>query len=235
MPTNKRPVVRSDGKEYPSISAAARDIFRTVGPVHLACKATKYGVYQTVGGFQWACIDEVPKVWPPPISRWKPVVNSNGEKFSSVSEAARNMSAPGAATGSISAAAKGTQRGLYRTAGRLQWAYADQVPEVWPVKEPVKPPIVDLLKPVYPPTFTERKWRSIPGLRDYEVSSGHSVRQVNAESLLPRVDRQGASLVRIHDRFYSIVDLTMLAFVGPKPFGYTVRKLKGEFGEVLSN
>lgn len=227
----KRPVVCSDGKEYPSISAAAQIVSVCISSIQTAMQYTKHGLYRSAGGYQWAFADEVPEVWPAPTQRQKPVVNSNGEEFSSLSEAARNTTAR---VGSISTAARSTRRGLYRTAGGLQWAYAGEVPEIWPEKESTETSKVEPIEPIYPPIFTGIPWRKVSGHSDYEVSSLRGVRRVGERSLMPRVDRQGVSLVCIDDRLYSIVDLMMLAFVGPKPYGYTVQRLKGE-SEVLSN
>ncbi len=233
----KKPVVRSDGKEYPSISAAARDMSVHQTTVHAAVQHTLHRLYRTAGGYQWAYTDEISEVWPEkPTQREKPVVNSNGAEFTSMAEAARSTTAQ---AGSIFAAAMGTRRGLYRTAGGLQWACAGEVPEVWPVKH-IRPKALLIgpiypIDPIYPPEFTEKQWRIIPILEGFEVSTLREVREIGAKSLLPRVNQQGISLVRINDHFYSIVFLMMLTFIGPKPYGYIVKMRDEDGPEVLFN
>lgn len=172
----------------------------------------------------------------------RPVVSSDGEAYPSLTEAAKSAWVK---PGSLHAAVQATRCGLMRTSGGLQWAYADEVPEVWPEKRIRKrkegPPkavklVLDPLDEslIRAPEYTETEWRPVLDNPDFEVSSQRSVRQVNADSLMSRSERRGVSLVRIRDRVYSIVELMMLAFVGPKPFGYVIRRLEGE-SEVLSN
>jgi len=227
--------VRSDGKEYLSISAAAQDVSVHQATVQAAVQHTLHRLYRTAAGYQWAYVDEFSEVWPKkPAQRKKPVVNSNGVEFASLAEAAHSAIVH---TVSISVAAMGTRRGLYRTAGGLQWAYAGEVPEVWPVKQ-VSPKVLPKVLPkvpIYPPEFTEKQWRIIPILEGFEVSTLREVREIGAKSLLPRVDQQGISLVRINDHFYSVVFLMMLTFMGPKPHGYIVKMRDEDGPEVLFN
>ncbi len=59
----------------------------------------------------------------------RPVIDSDGGEYSSVGEAA---DAAWVAVGTMHAALQVTRRGRHRTIDGLQWAYADEVPEVWP-------------------------------------------------------------------------------------------------------
>ena len=59
----------------------------------------------------------------------RPVVDSDGGEYSSVGEAA---GAAWVAVGTMHAALQATRRGRYYTLDGLQWAYASEVPEVWP-------------------------------------------------------------------------------------------------------
>jgi len=65
------------------------------------------------------------------LSGPRPVVNSAGQKFSSITKAAAAMGTLTAIN--ISTALLGTEHGLYRTAGGLQWAYLNDEPVIWPV------------------------------------------------------------------------------------------------------
>ena len=69
----KRPVVRSDGIEYESLSAAARDLeLHGVASLHRAMQITMLGHYQAVKGFQFAYKDQKPEEWPEKQSQQKP-------------------------------------------------------------------------------------------------------------------------------------------------------------------
>ena len=57
------------------------------------------------------------------------VVDSEGGEYESVTEAA---SAMWVQPSTIHLALQATKRGRYRAIEGLQWAYADEVPEVWP-------------------------------------------------------------------------------------------------------
>lgn len=59
----------------------------------------------------------------------RPVEDSDGRKYPSVSDAA---AAAWVSAGTMHAALQATRRGRYRAVDKIQWAYADEVPEVWP-------------------------------------------------------------------------------------------------------
>lgn len=237
-----RSVVNSRGEKFPSVLEAANAVWLRSGTIYAAARATRYGMYLLADKCQWAYADEIPETWPElriQSYRVKSVTNSNGDEFPNMTEAARSFSVN---VGSISHAVKATKCGKKLRAAGLQWALTDEIPEVWPVEVSAKPSVQasvsELSKPIYPPEFTEKQWRVVPGLPDYEVSSIREIRRVkNVERLqvlLPIVFRGEASLVILADVYYNVVDLMMLAFVGPKPYGYTVWKRAGE-SEVLSN
>ena len=59
----------------------------------------------------------------------RPVVDSDCGEYSSVGEAA---DAAWVAVSTMHAALQATRYGRYCTINGLQWAYADEIPEVWP-------------------------------------------------------------------------------------------------------
>jgi hypothetical protein len=179
----------------------------------------------------------------------RPVVNSADEKYPSMMEAARTFGLKACA--SISTAIQGTTCGLYRTAGGLQWAYADEPPDEWPA-EPVKPekpvkpskpereapPVQEdqlLLTPMYPPEFDEVVWQPIPGLGNkYEINSQCVVRNAETQDTLEDQYYGQVSMVKIDGRLYNVVSLMLLAFIGPRPRSYNVKFRKGT-SEGLNN
>ncbi len=178
-----------------------------------------------------------------------PVVNSDGERFSSITEAARRMFLK--TTGNLSSALKATSLGYYAKVAGLQWAYAEEVPEVWPEKAPKpKAPRTfvkrfiehtdehldkSALKGMFPPKFEEETWRPVPGLEGYEVSTKCYVRNVETTiNLEDKWYRGSVSLVEIDGRRHKCADLMLLAFIGPKPYGYIIQKRVGT-SEKLSN
>lgn len=190
------------------------------------------------------------------MSNPRPIVNSNGGRFPSITEAARQMFLK--TTGNLSAALKATALGYYATVAGLQWAYAEEKPEVWPPKlekvqkaskapkapKPPKPeapraPVeqidVSRWNAMFPPKFEGETWRPIPGLEGYEVSTKCYVRDVETTiNLEDKWYRGNVSLVEIDGRRHKCVDLMLLAFIGPKPYGYVIQKRIGT-SEKLSN
>lgn len=180
-----------------------------------------------------------------PITR--SVVNSVDEEYPSLTAACQSFYLKSAS--SILVAIQGTECGLYRTAGGLQWAYKDNQPEEWPsepvkpvkpvkpertlcprVEQPGKPPQV----PMYPHVYNEEMWCSVPGLPGYEVSSGCRVRDTQTGDNLRDLYYGDVSMVKIDGRLYNVVDLMLLAFIGPKPRGYIIQQRIG-VGEKLHN
>jgi hypothetical protein len=234
-----RSVTRSDGKTYPSILAAARDVGAGYSNLHEALQLTKAGCYRCVKGFQWADSEEVPEVWPvAPQEKKRPVVNSRGERYEGVVEAARET---GVGRTILQKAIEGTESDLKRIAGGCQWAYEDNTPETWPIRLTREKPHSDPsnwpnTQPIYPPKFTEKQWCKVPSHPEFEVSTFGEVRRVGETGSMPKVKRQkGKILVRVGNHFYDTVSLMMLAFVGVKPFDYTIRKIDEDGQEVLSN
>ena len=66
------------------------------------------------------------------MSNKRPVVDSKGEDYESVVDAAN---AAWASIGTMCNALQATRRGVYFAVDGVQWAYAEHVPEVWPVKD----------------------------------------------------------------------------------------------------
>lgn len=174
------------------------------------------------------------------MSTFRPVVNSGDEEYPSMTAASQtfHLKSPS----SIQVAIQGTECGLYRTAGGLQWAYKDNLPGEWPpapvkpvkpvkpertpclrVERPEKPP----LTPMYPPILDEVVWRPVPGLEGCEVSSECYVRDMQTGGNLKDQYHGDVSMVEIDGRLYNAVDLMLLAFIGPKPRSYTVQRRTG--------
>jgi uncharacterized protein (DUF2249 family) len=131
-----KPVVRSDGVEFVSVTKAGAANF--VSPLHItaACQATQQGRYREVHGFQWAYADQKPEVWPEKKNCWgdrvREVISSDGVVFISTLQAA--MSAK-CSKKDLNRAILATAHGRFRRCNGLQWAYVDQKPEVWPVRK----------------------------------------------------------------------------------------------------
>lgn len=128
-----RPIIRSDGREFPSIEGAARWAKQTTKIISKAVVCTSRGEYCECVGFQWAYADPKPKVWPEKEKSKiaQPVVTSNGLEFESIALASRCTKQPRAA---IVKAAVYTNLGKYHTCFGYQWAFAESKPEVWPKK-----------------------------------------------------------------------------------------------------
>ena len=62
----------------------------------------------------------------------RPIVDSEGGKYASLTEAA---SAAWTTPGRIHTAVQATRCGKYYEIDGVLWAYADEVPEMWPQKE----------------------------------------------------------------------------------------------------
>ncbi len=129
-----RPVIRSDGCEFASVSDAASSCATDPQRVIAAAKATEIGVHKTLSGFQWAYADQKPITWPKRESyqgRSASVVRSDGRQFNSLLEAGESVNYT---TSAISQAARATSRREFMEVGGYQWAYSSFVPEVWPKK-----------------------------------------------------------------------------------------------------
>lgn len=173
----------------------------------------------------------------------RPVVNSGGEEYPSMMDATRAMGLKSISC--ISVAITGTETGNYRTAVGLQWAYKDAQPDAWPtqrpklptpprpLRSPVERPDKPPLTPMSPPPFIPG-WRLVPGMKGYEVSTKCYVRDAACKCVLEDRYRGEWSRVVIDGRPYRCVDLMLLAFIGPKPCGYVVKKRVG-VSEKLSN
>lgn len=162
-------------------------------------------------------------------------------------EAARQMFLK--TTGNLSLALKATSLGYYATVAGLQWAYAEEVPEVWPPKlekvpkvpkvpkaqrAPVESVDEPLLESMFPPVFEREYWRPIPGLEGYEVSTKCYVRDAKLAINLKDEWRGDVSRVVIGGKHYKCVELMLLAFIGLKPMSYVIQKRTGT-SEWLSN
>ncbi len=177
------------------------------------------------------------------MSKLRPVVNSDGEKFSTISAAADFMFMQ--SNSSIHRAIRGTENGIYSTAGGLQWDYAEHAeswPNSWPEKlvrsKKSKPRVIQLMECrdtlIFPPEFDEETWRPVFGLVGYEVSTECRVRDEKLKENLKKLFRGGMAFVEIGSYYYKCFDLMLLAFIGPKPHGYAVHKRVGT-SEKLSN
>jgi hypothetical protein len=160
--------------------------------------------------------------------RKRQVVRSDGIKFPSLIAAAN---AHNSTTQCIWLAVRATKQGVYRSVQGFQFAYEGEEPNPWPCTKCVKRDSQEVVKDWICPDITKvfGHWQVIPGLSDYEVSIYGYVRK-NSErekGALPRIYQHAIALVVIDGKRYSIPELLMLTFVGPKPFGYRLVKLKG--------
>lgn len=161
------------------------------------------------------------------------VVRSDGLEFSSLVSAANAHSST---TQCIWLAIRATKQGIYRAVQGFQFAYKGEEPNPWPnTKRSLQEAVRDRVLPDGVKLLGEN-WRAILGLPDYEVSIYGYVRKRGSseQGALPRVYSQSMALVVIDGRRYSISELLMLTFVGPKPFGYRLIKLDGAENQ-LSN
>lgn len=89
---------------------------------------------------------------------------------------------------------------------------------------------------IYPPCFWYGDWIEIPGLPGFEISPRRLVRASfhddcgDFKAILTCED----GLLQIGNHFHSTTDLMMLAYIGPRPLGFTVQKRDGS-SEDLSN
>lgn len=79
---------------------------------------------------------------------------------------------------------------------------------------------------IYPPRIWYADWAAIPGLPGYEINPGCLVRVIG-DRKVPSILLCADGLLQVGNHFYSIVDLMMLAYIGPKPHGFTVQKRAG--------
>ena len=177
------------------------------------------------------------------MSKSRPVVNSDGERYPSVKDAAHCMFMEG--TSSIHRAIVGTECGIYSTAAGVQWDYAERAeasPDSWPTKSKSKskpkPRVLQLLAQpgglIFPPDFDEETWRPIFGLVGYEVSTECRVRDEKSKENLKKLFRGGKALVKIGGYYFRCFDLMLQTFIRFKPYGYAVHKRVGT-SEKLSN
>jgi len=147
----------------------------------------------------------------------------------------------------IKAAAEATSVGLYKTAAGCQWAYIGEITDEWPVKperskkpervpkSPRSAPLEDSGQPILPPVFTEVVWRPIPYFEGYEVNTLSQVRcNGTVYGTLEERYCGKVSLVMLYGHRYKCVELMCLAFIGPAPYGYVMRKRQGT-SEKLAN
>lgn len=159
----------------------------------------------------------------------RPVFRSDGYTFSSLTAAARVLNST---TPAIWEAIQATKRGVYQSVGDFQFAYAGEEPAEWPVSKrgDLQPMQRNWIRPDMQ-KWIGAHWQPIPGMPDYEASIYGYVRKKgtfdDGQGALPRVYYQSTALVVLDGNRYSIPELLMLTFVGPKPFGYRIVKLSG--------
>jgi hypothetical protein len=157
------------------------------------------------------------------------VFRSDGYTFSSLTAAAQVLNSTPPA---IWEAIQATKRGVYQSVCDFQFAYTGEEPAEWPVSKrgDVQPMHRNWIRPDAI-KWVGSHWKVIPGMPDYEASIYGYVRKKGIfdsdQGALPRVYYQSTALVVLDGKCYSIPELLMLTFVGPKPFGYRLVKLSG--------